>query len=384
MIKRIYFILITLTFIAHNVSGAWIQRANFPGGGRHRGTALSIGNKGYMGLGHYNGAGPNVVKKDWWEYDPGTNAWAQKADYIGNNGNGNYAPIHWSIGNFGYLAGGTLGDAMLYKYDPTTNLWASVNPCPTTPGNNDGFVIDTKGYYLSGSNLYEFDAISETWSTKSPAPFSANTWNSAFTINGKAYVKNGTSLWEYKPSIDAWTPRASFPGLALAASISFIQDGKGYIVAGYGAGFLADVNSEAWEYNPDQNEWNSIEEFDGTSRRFGSAFNIGNRAFFGIGTNGTNFNDFWEFDKFASIKEIFDASTFTTYPNPSSDFINFKSVNVDEFTIEIYDVIGRKIFADQTTNGVVHFTKGLNNSGVYIYHVTIDGTIIHSNKFIFN
>ena len=54
-----------------------------------------------------------IVMSDWWEYDPATNSWSQKADYIGNNGNGNYGVIKMTIGNFGYLAGGTLGDQML-------------------------------------------------------------------------------------------------------------------------------------------------------------------------------------------------------------------------------------------------------------------------------
>ena len=384
MKKSIYFILFTLLFMAHDASAEWIQRADFPAIARHRGTGMSIGNKGYMGLGHYNGAGPNIVKKDWWEYDPGTNAWTQKADYIGNNGNGNYAPLHWTIGSFGYLAGGTLGDAMLYKFDPAINQWLPVNSCPTTPGNNDGFVIGNKGYYLSSSSLFEFDAVTETWATKSAAPFNANTWNSAFTLNNKGYVKNGVALWEYKPTIDAWTQQAEFPGLARAASVSFTQNNKGYIVTGYGVGFLSDISSEAWEYDPSQNQWTQMPDFKGSSRRFGSGFTIGNRAFIGIGTNGTNYADLWEFDKFGSLNDGFDVNSFTTYPNPSSNNINFKSDNLNEFIIDVYDLVGRKIYTEQTSNGAVQLLKGLNKSGTYIYHVSVDGAVVHSNKFIFN
>ncbi|MFK7787367.1 MAG: hypothetical protein AB8B56_19745, partial [Crocinitomicaceae bacterium] len=60
-----------------SISG-WTPKANFGAEARHRGIGMSIGNKGYMGLGHYNGAGPNIVKKDWWEYDPATNSWTQR------------------------------------------------------------------------------------------------------------------------------------------------------------------------------------------------------------------------------------------------------------------------------------------------------------------
>jgi hypothetical protein len=166
--------------------------------------------------------------------------------------------------------------------------------------------------------------------------------------------------------------------------MSFVQYGKGYIVAGYGVGWLSDINSEAWEYDPSQNALVQLPDFDGSSRRFGSAFSVGNRSFMGIGTSGTNYADLWEFDKFASIDEQFDASSFTTCPNPASDFINFKSSNISEFTIDVYDLVGRKIVTEQTSNGEISFSKGLNNSGTYIYHVLIDGAIVHSNKFIFN
>lgn len=382
MIKGIY-ILIIGTFLSFEASAGWIQRADFGAIGRHRGTALSIGNKGYMGLGHYNGAGPNIVLKDWWEYDPATNSWAQKADYIGNNGNGNYAPLAMGFDDVGYLAGGQLGDPTLYKYDPTTNAWTGVVTCPVTPSNNVGFVIGDKGYYVSGNSVFEFDKITETWTSKNPAPFSSSVWNSAFSIDGKGYMKNGYAIHEYKPSIDAWTLRAGFPGLASAGSVSFTKDNKGYIVSGY-AGWLSDVTSETWEYNPLSNSWTILDDFSGTSRRFAVAFNIGNRAYMGLGTNGTNFNDFWEFDKYLGLNDQFDANEFTTYPNPATDFINFKSENLNTFTVDVFDMMGRKVYSEQTNNGMVIFQKDFNNSGTYIYHVKVDGAVVHSNKFIFN
>jgi len=383
MIKGLQILLFAGALFSFDASAAWIKRADFGSHGRHRGTALSIGNRGYMGLGHYNGAGPNIVLKDWWEYDAATNSWSQKADYIANNGNGNYAPLAMGFDDVGYLAGGSLGDAMLYKYDPSLNIWSAVVTCPITPGNRAAFVIGTKGYYVQGTSVYEFDRISETWSIKNIAPFTAGVWNSSFSIEGKGYLKNGTTLWEYKPTIDAWTPRAPFPGLATAGSVSFMQDNKGYIVAGY-SGWLSEVTSETWEYDPLNNSWTQLEDFSGTSRRFGSSFNIGNKGYIGIGTNGTNFNDFWEFDRYADLKENFDVDQFTTYPNPATNFINFKSENLNSFTIEVFDMLGRSVFSEKTNKGEVRFSKDFNNSGTYIYHVKVDGTIVHSNKFILN
>lgn len=384
MIKGIYILVFAAALMSFDASAWWEKRADFGSNARHRGTGLSIGNKGYFGLGHYNGAGPNIVMSDWWEYDPATNSWSQKADYIGNNGNGNYGVIKMTIGNFGYLAGGTLGDQMLYKYDPTLNLWTPVVMCPIVPGNRAAFAIGDKGYYVSGSIVYEFDSVTEIWSTKNPAPFTASVWNSAFVLNGKGYIKNGTSIYEYKASIDSWTPRAAFPGLAIRASVALTHDGKGYIVSGYGVFGLSDVTSEVWEYDPSLNIWNFAGDFPGTSRRFASGFNIGERAFIGIGTNGTNFNDLYEFNPYATLDKKFDITEFSTFPNPSNDHINFKSNNLNSYSIDVFDMMGRKIFTKESQNGVIRFNKGNNESGTYIYHVKVDGALVYSNKFIFN
>ncbi|HET6989765.1 MAG TPA: hypothetical protein VFJ43_00510, partial [Bacteroidia bacterium] len=60
----------------------WIEKANFPGPARHRASAAAVGNRGYMGLGHIN-AIVDVLYDDWYEYDPGSDSWTQKANYPG-------------------------------------------------------------------------------------------------------------------------------------------------------------------------------------------------------------------------------------------------------------------------------------------------------------
>ena len=226
-----------------SISG-WTQKANFGAEGRHRGIGMSIGNRGYMGLGHYNGAGPNIVKKDWWEYDPATNAWTQRADYIGNNGNGNYACMAFGMDEFGYIGGGQVGsDANLYRYDPVTNQWSLMGPMPMQYMNREGFVINNKGYAVSGNSLSEYNPATNSWTTKNIMPFSVFSWNSTFVVDGKGYIKAGTDLWEYKPLNDQWVIRAPFPGLATAGGASFTQNNKGYFVCGYAA-FLSEVQEE--------------------------------------------------------------------------------------------------------------------------------------------
>lgn len=371
-------------FVLDTQASEWIKRADFGGVGRHRGCAISIGNKGYMGLGHYNGAGPNIVMADWWEYDPATNAWTQKANYNGNGAIGNYAVLAFGMDNVGFVGGGQVAsNNSFHKYDPALNTWTPVAQMPLLFMNTQGFVINNKGYAINGSQVYEYNAATNIWSAKNIAPFFVGVWNSTFVLDNKGYVKSNNTLWEYKPAIDQWAMRASFPGLASGGSSSFTQNGKGYIVSGY-AGWLSEVNSEVWEYNPGTNEWQQLPQFDGTARRFSSSFNIGNRCFMGIGTNGTNFSDFWEFDALANLKEMFDVTQFACYPNPATDVIRFRSENLVSFELRLFNRMGQLMEDFETNSNEIQISRNNLKSGLYLYQIVVDNMVVHNGKFIFN
>lgn len=383
--NRLFVIAIVCLFAQSAFADQWIKRADFGGVGRHRGIAISIGTKGYMGLGHYNGAGPNIVKADWWEYDPATNAWTQKADYIGNGSIGNYAVLAFGMDNYGYIGGGQVAsNNSFWRYNPSTNAWTSVAPMPTIAMNTYGFAIGRKGYYLSGNIVYEYDSDIDQWTQKNNAPFNVGIWNSTFVIDGKGYVKFSNKLYEYKPTTDQWIQRSNLPSnsIASAGSSGFSQNGKGYIVTGYG-GFLANVTKQVWEYDPGANTWDSLPNFPGSARRFSASFQIGERCFFGIGTNGTNFADLWEFDKYANLKELFDANQFACYPNPAVEEINFVSENLDQFEIILYDQLGHMIAQHETNNKKITITRNNNIAGYYFYQVRSDDKIVYTGKFIF-
>ncbi len=389
--KKLSLILVSLSLLISldgwsAVSG-WSQKASLAAHGRHRGVGIAIGTKGYMGLGHYNGAGPNIVLKDWWQYDPASNTWTQKADYIGNGGNGTYAPLTFGMDDYGFIGGGQVAFSLsFYKYDPATNLWSAVADCPVHSQNFKAFAFGTKGYCIEGNQVYEYDAITDIWSVKTSIPFTVGVWNSSFVIDGKGYIKNGTSLWEYKPTTDQWTNRASYPGIATRASASFSQNNKGYIVCGY-SGSLSNVQGETWEFDPALNQWNQLLDFPGTKRRFCSGFTIGNRAFMGIGTNGTNFSDLWEFDAtqvYADLDEQTNKSNFHAFPNPAVNLIKFKSDQLKEFEIHIFSLTGKLIGEVSATNGFVTFNRGNISSGAYLYQVVFDGEIIHQERILFN
>lgn len=382
--KQLLLLIAILWVSADWANAGWIRRSDFGSVGRHRGTGCAAGNRGYFGLGHYNGTGTNVVKKDWWEYDPATNAWAQRADFVGNNGNGNYAVLAFGIGDYAYITGGTFSDLNTYRYSPATNTWDIVATAPSLFSNTEGFVLGNKGYVLKGTDFYEFDASTSQWTLKNPAPFNSSTWMGAFSIGEKGYMRTSSGFYEYKPTTDSWIMRAYFPGLATAASMNFSQDGKGYVLCGY-AGWLSEVNSEVWQYDPLLNAWEQLEDFPGTSRRFGSSFSIGNRSFVGIGTNGTNFNDFWEFDAdlYLNIPYL-DAATINVYPNPVVEQVTIDLTGLPTFDVQLYDGTGKLVRQANTCSGSCTLLRESLPSGSYSVRILVNGTVLETKKLILN
>src|SRR5205823_10618643 len=78
---------------------------------------FSIGSKGYVGTGAHDGP-----KRDFWEYDPSTNVWTQKADF---GGLPRLAAVGFSIGSKGYLGTGQHNfgpDKIFGEYSPDGGL----------------------------------------------------------------------------------------------------------------------------------------------------------------------------------------------------------------------------------------------------------------------
>jgi N-acetylneuraminic acid mutarotase len=372
MIMRNQKTLILLALILLPILGisseAWNVKSNFGGVGRHRGTGIAIGNRGYIGLGHYNGAGPNIMFADWWEFDPGTNTWSQKANYPFPT----YAAASFTVGMKGYVGAGVSAGNQFYTFDPIANTWTAIQPVPLGATDQVGFAVNGKGYYLYSNTLYEYNPGTNTWTTKNNAPFSPSSWSSSFTIAEKAYVKSGGSLYEYKPTTDEWAVRAAFPGLATGGSAAFAVKGKGYIVCGY-IGWLSELSDEVWEFDPATNSWTQMDEFPGTGRRFSSGFAIGDKGYVGIGTNGTNMRDFWEFDELLSVHES-ETVKVELYPNPATDYITISSQQ--NILINLFDCSGKLIFSSQLEGSEVFDVSDLENGTYFLECLAQDSRFV--------
>lgn len=340
--KRYHLFFLFLIFTLYNAAaGEWIQKASFGGIARHRASGCSTTNKGYMGLGHMNGTGVNIIYKDWWEYDPASDSWTQKADYPV----GNYAAISFTVNEQPHVGGGTALNGEFYRFNPQENSWTPVSDCPFfSPSDTQGFSVDNKGYVYNLNQMAEYDPQNDSWTLKASAPINFTNWSCCFAIEGSGFVKQGLLLYEFKPPENTWIQRANFPGASTGGSSGFAINQKGFVTCGY-VGGLALVTNQAWYFSPGTNSWTAAEDFPGTSRRFPAAFAIHDKGYFGTGTNGVNFNDFWQYNPIADVSSLTElTSQISFYPNPASDFLKLHLNGIQqELKYEIVNLSGQML-----------------------------------------
>lgn len=193
-------------------TNTWAQETSMPGAGRMNAVAFVIGNKAYIGTG-WNGS----HLKDIWEFFPDSSTqWSQKLNLPGNIRSMSFA---FSIGNKGYLGGGYnyttnvyVYFSDFYEYDPSSNTWSQKANFPTLRADAATFVIDGIGYVGTGydgdnseNDFWEYDPVGNKWTQKVDFTGSARINAIGFSVNGKGYIGTGKDL-DYKKDIFEYWP----------------------------------------------------------------------------------------------------------------------------------------------------------------------------------
>ncbi len=359
----------------------WIQKSSFGGPGRHRATGCATSHRGYMGLGHVNGTGQDISYKDWWEYDPASDTWTQKADFPVST----HGAISFVVDNCPIVGGGSALSTQFYKFDPAVNTWAPIANCIlANPGDSQGFAINNRGYVYQGNQLAKYNPNTNSWSMCATAPMTFGQWTCAFAIEGSGFIKGGNQLWEYKPLHDQWYQRATFPGVSTGGSSAFAIQQHGYVTSGY-VGGLSVVTDQVWSFHPATNSWKQEIEFPGSSRRFPVAFAIHDRGYIGTGTNGINFNDFWQFNPTDnSIGLAENRIDVKVYPNPVVDEIHIERLGLpfEQLELTIFDVNGKLLLKED----LLYFQQNIDvtalKTGTYILKIGNAKQILHQEKIL--
>jgi hypothetical protein len=238
-------------------SDKWTRKADFVAGSLWSATGFSIGIKGYIGLGRYTTGSSGEYSKDFWEYDPSSNIWTKKADFVGYP---RIRAVGFGIGNKGYIGTG-LEDSLGYhqlkndfwQYEPISNKWTRIENFGGIPRDfSVGFSIGNKGFIGLGENyitnvpgednktykkdFWEFDPsknYSYSWSTGATTPSINVTESGSYTVtitNGVGCTKTSVAkIVTVRQKADIVAVTASLNPLCTGSRTTLTASGvKGY------------------------------------------------------------------------------------------------------------------------------------------------------------
>jgi len=352
----------------------WCQKANFAGAARVFATGFSIGDKGYVGCGDDNNNAALHGSKDFWEYNPMQNQWNRKADFGGVPRRG---AIGFNIGSKGYIGAGRI----------------------------DGPGTDNHGFKFK--DFWEYDPFSDVWTQKEDIGGSEGkvvAFPFAFAIGNKGYVGTGHDLtayikdfWEFDPTyIDPvtntntgkWYKKADFPGLARYGAVGMTIGESGFAGTGMIPGGLA---KDFWEYSPKTNAWTQKADFAGTARYLATGFSIGNNGYIGIGqidgNTYKNTKDFWQYTP-SVILSIPEKPGYSGTEDFSvqrmSGQISITSNIPYDAEINLRNLLGQVILSEQCTrNNTVKINTSSVRNGIYIVEIAYNNTRT-SKKILIN
>ena len=386
----------------------WTKKANFGaidttvtlGIKRERAIAFSIGDYGYVGTGVDTA---EIVHRDLWRFDPIADTWTQMAD---NPGSIRRNAVAFTIDDYGYVGTGmdsvnasaplaqTLSD--FWQYNPASNTWVQKASFPGGFGLGiyfaTGFAIDSKGYICCGkmgpnqysNQLWEYKATLDQWTQLPSFPGGVRYQLSSFVIGFKAYVGLGTDqdiyrkdIWEFNAATNQWTAKMDFPASARSAAMTFTLGQRGYVCGGTNGGVLDDL----WEYNPYNDDWSVRATYGGSPRKGGVGFAINNKGYVGLGKGVSGKKrSMHEYTPPAILSINENEIAFNIFPNPAADILNIKSESNQVEQFEIYSSYGSKVLSLES-EGKINI-QNLQSGVYFIAALDRDKNIISKKKLL--
>jgi uncharacterized repeat protein (TIGR03803 family) len=226
------------------------------------------------------------------QYDPSTNIYAKKLDFVGTNGASPFGSLMQASDDKLYgmtSSGGVNNGGVLFQYDPIANsLFKKLDFMGETNGSfpqgslvqiGNGKIYGMTTY--GGSNnkgvLFEYDLVTNKYSKKIDFDGVTNGGNPVGSLtladNGKLYgvIKNGGSnnkglLFEYNPNTNIYSKKLDFDGPANGSSpdgsLLWADDGKLYGMTLEGG---ANDLGVLFQYDPSTDSFAKKVDFGGTA-----------------------------------------------------------------------------------------------------------------------
>ncbi len=354
-----------LPFVAvSQTENFWTKKADFPGLKRERAVAFAIGDYGYICSGVDSA---EVVLNDLWQYNPANDTWTQKANLPGSV---RRDAIGFAINSKGYVGTGIDNDESMlgtklsdfWEYNPATNTWTQKADFPGSGGLGiyfaTGFNIDSKGYICGGktgpntysNQFWEYKPSIDQWTQRASFPGGVRYQLSSFSVGYYGYVGLGANqdvfkkdFWKYNGGTNEWTQIADLPAWERGGACTFSIGESGFVCLGSNGGVLSDL----WEYKPELNEWFSRATYGGSERKNAVSFVVNNRAYVGTGKgiSGKKASMYEYMPKQELMAGIGQLNTveFSIFPNPSTGSFQLQSNSKNIETLRICTTDGRCI-----------------------------------------
>jgi N-acetylneuraminic acid mutarotase len=344
-------------FVFNSNAQVWNQIGNFSGDPRDDATTFTINNHVYCGLGMNTWFS---CTSDFKVFDVTTETWSNGVNLpIGQErqyANG------FSYQGFGYVFGGINGSASYlndcWKFNPQTNAWTMLPALPSSgKAGAVSFLIGDTVYIVGGkttggiisNEVWAFDLVQEQWIQKANVPFDgiwrgvAFSWNNSGII-GLGKLNNGTlnsGFYQYSPNSDSWQVINQL-NLTPTTYSMFAQIGKfGFIYGGavenqsYSNQFLR-INLETWETS-------ILTSFPAAARRGGVAFVGDNDFYITTGVSSlARLKETWKASEILGLEGEKELEFVRIYPNPLKDLMIIQSEKMIQ-RIEIQDLLGKVV-----------------------------------------
>jgi hypothetical protein len=360
----------------------WTQKADFGGTMRSEAVGFSIGTKGYIGAGN---EGAPLNNQDFWEYDPGTNMWTQKADFGGKKRS---YDVGFSIGTKGYIEAGTNGPSYsintqdFWEYDPGTDIWTQKADIGGTERSGAvGFSIGNKGYIgtglLNDKEFWEYDPGTNLWTQKADFGGTGRSGAVGFSIGTNGYIGCGADnavilfspfqndFWEYSTN------------KALPVSLISFDVKKDIHVNELHWQTSGEINVDHYliEHSSDGIKFSGLDKVDATgNNQLTKNYSYTDQNPF----QGTTFyrlkmvdkDGAFTYSKIVAVKND-DSKKLQIFPNPAKDILYVQASGENEnAVIQIVDLTGKKVKEQKIfLNGNTSLSIDISNLPKSIYNL---------------
>jgi len=401
MKNQVAIILLCLAAGSVSAQGTWIQIGDFPGTGREAAVYFTSGGKGYVGTGYVGG---NYLN-DFWEFDPASGSWTQKADVSAQL----CRAAGMTIGSNLYVGTGAKSGGFtreFFEYNTGSGSWTSKAMFGGSQRDMAAaFSIGNKGYIGTGKDqityykdFWEYDLANDVWTQKADLPGRERIGAVGFGIGNRGYLGLGygntgdyrLDIYEYYPEGNYWVripkniPNKDFPGSGRESAVVLTSDvrGKAYVICGYRK--LNTYMRDAWEYDQALDRWLKIASFPVSvpGRSGAVGFVINGIAYVGLGrdSSGNYLKDFWSYQLPTAVTEINDINT-RIFPCPVHDNLTIE-IDAQQANFMLFDLNGKKIIETKLSRKENSIPLISLPEGAYMYQIINSEKKISSGKIL--